>query len=78
MTCANDMDPYISDAHLSFPTLTKIEEMFLSPIHLIMKCYWLQNGGIGYKCQVLAIKQHVAKTLSSVPLQVSQLPIYIV
>ena len=49
---SNDADPFPQElggypSHL--PKLTMLEEMLISPIHVAMKCYVLENGGLGTK-----------------------------
>ena len=73
----NDMDPVPDgqDYPWHLPQLSEIEEMLIAQVHVIMKCYRLQNGSIGYKGQVLNMEQDVQGMVNSLPLRPETAPI---
>lgn len=78
----NDGDPYPVEKggfphHL--PKLTMIEEMLISPVHVMMKCYVLENVSRGYKGHVTNIAQDNQSIVlaTSLPWPVENLPLFV-
>ena len=66
----NDMHPipdglgYPSD----FPELTETEKQLIAQAHVIMRCYQMEKGNVGYKGQCLSIEQDVQELATKLPL----------
>ena len=56
----NNMDQklYLLHAH-NLPELSEIEEMLISRVHVVIKCYRLESGSIGCKGNVLNLEQNI-------------------
>ena len=57
MSAINDMDPFPNGYPTDLPELTEIEEMLIARVHVVMKSYRLENGGQGFKGNVLNMEQ---------------------
>eukprot|EP00957_Ditylum_brightwellii_P044534 3377744-Ditylum_brightwellii.AAC.1 len=71
------MDPYQNGFLHHLPKLSKIKEMLIACVYLVMKTYHLKEGTIGYKGDVLNIEQDIGGLVSSLPQRINQLPIMI-
>ena len=71
---ANNLDPFPRNDHCNLPKLTEVQKMFISPVHIYMRVYRLEGGGIAYKGQVLNVQQSNMPILNIFPLLPTDLP----
>jgi hypothetical protein len=73
----NDMDPITDGLSYPFdlPDLTETEKQLIARAHVIMRCYRMEKGNVGYKGQCLSIEQDIQQIVTTLPLAVEDLPL---
>ena len=74
----NRMDPYPYGFPQELPKLSQIEEMMIARVHVIMSCYRLEAGTVGYKGSVLNCEQDPTTTINNLPTSPHDIPVVII
>ena len=77
MSKDNNMDPFPAGYPSHLPKLNSIEEAMISRVQVIMKCYRLKDGTVGYKGHVMNFENDTSKIFNQLPLAFKDLPIVI-
>lgn len=74
----NNLDPMFRHDHLFLPPLSQIATMMISPVHIYMRVYRIEGGGVAYKGQVLNVHQSNMPILEVFPLMPDDLPVVLI